>query len=99
MMFLKQNGITTKWIAQLQIDRAQAQALAERDALTGFFNRGAGERMLTGLITAPTESDVLIMFDIDHFKKVNDTHGHPRVMRCCVKWRLVAPTCCARAMC
>ena len=66
-----------QWIAQLQIDRAQAQALAERDALTGLFNRGAGEHMLTGLVTAPTESDVLIMFDIDHFKKVNDTHGHP----------------------
>ncbi len=52
---------------------------ALRDRLTGIFNRGYFNNRL--------ESDVafalrhgkplsLVMFDIDHFKKVNDTYGH-----------------------
>ncbi len=53
---------------------------ALRDRLTGIFNRGYFNNRL--------ESDVafalrhgkplsLVMFDIDHFKQVNDTLGHP----------------------
>ena len=52
---------------------------ALRDRLTGVFNRGYFNNRL--------ESDVafalrhgkplsLVMFDIDHFKKINDTYGH-----------------------
>ena len=54
--------------------------LATRDQLTGLLNRREFERIL------PDEEErarrfghplALVMFDIDHFKLVNDTHGHP----------------------
>lgn len=47
---------------------------SSHDALTGLFNKGA----ITDIIHKQLElSDfVLILFDIDHFKKVNDTYGH-----------------------
>lgn len=57
----------------------QIMQLATTDVLTGLFNRRAmGEelnRMLeeVGKIGRPL---CLFIFDIDNFKKVNDTHGH-----------------------
>ena len=54
--------------------------LATRDQLTGMLNRRELDRILT------EESDrahrfghslALVMVDVDHFKAVNDTHGHP----------------------
>jgi two-component system cell cycle response regulator len=52
---------------------------ASRDGLTGAYNaRYFRERMNTTLADAPrgVEDVSLILFDIDHFKAVNDTHGH-----------------------
>ncbi len=64
-------------VASLQSQSAEMQALAERDGLTGLYNRRAGEHLLTKLIAAPNVNDALIMFDIDRFKSINDAHGHP----------------------
>jgi diguanylate cyclase (GGDEF)-like protein len=50
-----------------------------RDALTGAYNRSHfDERMRAELAFATRHStDVsLVMIDIDHFKRVNDTYGH-----------------------
>jgi diguanylate cyclase (GGDEF)-like protein len=52
----------------------------EHDSLTNLANRAAFERVLeleferTGRTGAPLS---LAMFDVDDFKKVNDSHGHP----------------------
>lgn len=54
--------------------------LATRDQLTGLLNRREFDRIL-----ADEEERVrrfghplaLVMLDVDHFKAVNDTHGHP----------------------
>ncbi len=64
-------------ITKLQNDRMHAQGLADRDVLTGLYNRRAGERMLEDVLASPKLNDVLILFDLDHFKAINDTHGHP----------------------
>jgi diguanylate cyclase (GGDEF)-like protein len=52
---------------------------ARRDSLTGIANRGAvldaGERLLVRCRT-DGKSLSLIMLDLDHFKRVNDSHGH-----------------------
>ncbi|MBV9913586.1 MAG: GGDEF domain-containing protein [Sinobacteraceae bacterium] len=58
-----------------QLQRAQSEALA--DPLTGLKNRRAFDRALADMLAAP-ESGVaaLLLIDIDHFKQVNDTHGH-----------------------
>lgn len=45
---------------------------AETDALTGLFNRRAFFNRAQGLRV----SVVVTVFDIDHFKQVNDVHGH-----------------------
>jgi len=57
----------------------QLREYAERDALTGVFNR----RKFYEVLEQEKERAVryarslsLIMFDIDHFKAVNDTYGH-----------------------
>lgn len=58
----------------LEAERGQ-KALAEqicRDPLTGAFNRLGFERLCTSL-SGPV---CLMMIDIDHFKPLNDRHGH-----------------------
>ena len=49
------------------------------DQLTGLLRKDAAEELLRNAIERVRRSEntaVLCMFDIDHFKKVNDTHGH-----------------------
>ncbi len=50
-----------------------------RDPLTGLFNRRHFDAALTQEIEHVARSGnsaLLLMVDIDHFKKINDTHGH-----------------------
>lgn len=47
---------------------------ARYDPLTGALNRLGGEKLLGELGEMPLS---FIYIDIDHFKQVNDTHGHP----------------------
>jgi two-component system, cell cycle response regulator len=56
-----------------------SQFKAAHDSLTGIWNRGAILEVLrTQLAMAVRHSRnlALIMVDIDHFKKINDTYGH-----------------------
>jgi diguanylate cyclase (GGDEF)-like protein len=53
--------------------RTQIQATS--DSLTGLMNRRLFQTRIRSLRRADT-SFVLVMADIDHFKRVNDTHGH-----------------------
>ena len=53
--------------------------LSSRDALTGLANRRSFELALArevDRVARSGESALLLMIDIDHFKLVNDTHGH-----------------------
>lgn len=50
--------------------------MAKTDALTGLFNRRALNEILQNAIEGEPERLTLILFDLDHFKKVNDTYGH-----------------------
>lgn len=50
----------------------QLRKLAETDPLTGAYNRRELMRRLGEL----SGSTALILFDVDHFKQVNDTFGH-----------------------
>jgi diguanylate cyclase (GGDEF)-like protein/PAS domain S-box-containing protein len=54
--------------------------MATRDFLTGLFNRryfmALGEIELKRQMRYPHSGLTLIMLDIDHFKKINDDHGH-----------------------
>jgi diguanylate cyclase (GGDEF)-like protein len=58
--------------------RAAARA-AHRDPLTGLFNRRHIVEFalpIAETVRAGKEAVTVIMVDVDHFKKVNDTHGH-----------------------
>ena len=62
-------------------ERAEARTrdLAMRDALTGISNRRAVLDSLEHALAHSVRAHLplaLLMLDIDHFKKVNDTHGH-----------------------
>ena len=58
-------------------ERSLSMALI--DSLTGLYNRRYLETYLNGLMDNAVERRkplALLMLDIDHFKIVNDTHGH-----------------------
>lgn len=61
--------------AELDAANARLLELSYRDALTGLANRRrlleTLERIPPGTLTA------LVFFDVDHFKELNDRHGHP----------------------
>jgi PleD family two-component response regulator len=62
------------WLAFLSLSEQ-----ATRDWLTGLYNRRYFEETLADHISAARRYDrplSLVLFDIDHFKKINDTHGH-----------------------
>jgi diguanylate cyclase (GGDEF)-like protein len=53
--------------------------LAERDALTGLFNRHRFQEELTRMVSGGERRRrrvALLFLDIDEFKRVNDTFGH-----------------------
>ncbi len=58
-------------------ERLQQQAI--RDSLTGLFNRRVLDEMLNREFARADRNNYqlsFLMLDIDHFKKLNDTHGH-----------------------
>jgi diguanylate cyclase (GGDEF)-like protein/PAS domain S-box-containing protein len=64
---------------QLQAANLQLQKLSSTDRLTGLYNRGHWEEALRLEYARHVRygsSAALVMFDIDHFKRVNDTYGH-----------------------
>lgn len=58
----------------------ELRRLATRDSLTGLLNRREFDRLLseeTERARRLARPLSLVMIDIDHFKQINDTYGHP----------------------
>lgn len=51
---------------------------ASTDSLTGLCNRRAFRHLLIEYLSVEGNSGSLFMVDLDHFKSVNDTLGHPK---------------------
>lgn len=64
---------------QLRRRNAELERLSRTDLLTGLFNRRHMEEELIRWHSSAVrhgEPMALVLFDIDHFKSVNDTYGH-----------------------
>ncbi len=60
--------------------RKLTEQMAITDELTGLYNRHFLEKSIESIITRSDrykEPVTLVMFDLDHFKQVNDKWGHP----------------------
>lgn len=66
-------------LLQRSLMHQQLQAAARTDAKTGLLNAAAWQREADTELARAQRSDdplALILIDLDHFKQVNDTHGH-----------------------
>ncbi len=64
---------------RMEAAHARLEELSARDGLTGLFNRRHLETRLEEEFARACrhgESLSVLMFDVDHFKEVNDEHGH-----------------------
>ncbi len=76
------------WGYRLLKAHKRIKELAEYDALTGAFNRGHFTYVANDALKycqSAKQEISLIMFDLDYFKKVNDSYGHA-----CGDWALKA---------
>ena len=78
----------------------QVKFLARRDPLTGLANRHwFGEEMDIALRRTGRNQSVAVMcLDLDQFKGVNDSLGHPVGMPCCKQSLIASNRMCARKM-
>jgi diguanylate cyclase (GGDEF)-like protein len=66
-------------VEQLAASRQNLETLAHTDPLTGINNRGYFMELLTTELERAKRYErqlSFLMFDLDHFKAINDTHGH-----------------------
>ena len=66
----------------------EMEGLSRTDGLTGVWNRRAFEETLHGELVRASRHQLplsLVLIDIDHFKRINDTYGH-RVGDEVLKW-------------
>ena len=66
-------------VASLQHIGKDPSRLIFEDELTGIYNRRFLLRYLENKIDWEDQGEVpvsLLMIDLDHFKNINDTHGH-----------------------
>lgn len=62
------------------VHQAELKKKAEIDQLTGVYNRRAGDALLAAAMAraiADRRPLSLLFVDLDHFKLINDRHGHP----------------------
>lgn len=71
--------ISQMFINDLKASERQLLEMASRDYLTGLLNRREAFRRISEEVSRSSRSGKpisFILFDIDHFKHINDTYGH-----------------------
>jgi diguanylate cyclase (GGDEF)-like protein len=66
-------------VNKLQVNRQMQETLhwrAHHDHLTGLYNRRAMEDEVARRLEDGHYNTALMLLDLDHFKKINDTYGH-----------------------
>jgi diguanylate cyclase (GGDEF)-like protein len=72
---IRQGDQLNRLYAELQRAHAQLKVAAQIDPMTGVFNRGAFLARIAD-VRAAGHTGWLLVIDVDHFKAVNDRHGH-----------------------
>lgn len=68
------------FLSRIQETLKELVFLSEHDPLTRLYNKGAFERILSAELIRSSragQSLALVLLDLDDFKAVNDTYGHP----------------------
>jgi c-di-GMP-specific phosphodiesterase len=68
-------GLAALAIQRSESDRALTEA-AERDPLTGLINRARFLTLLAHELASPDARVAVLFFDLDRFKRINDSMGH-----------------------
>jgi len=66
-------------ISRMVAEKDAIVQIAEKDDLTQIYNRNKFNKVLSSALRKAEiykESFTIVLFDIDHFKKVNDEYGH-----------------------
>ena len=63
-------------VSGLKLLQRQLQQQAEQDLLTGLPNRRGFVSNSADLLQRSEATLALLMIDLDHFKRINDSHGH-----------------------
>jgi len=66
--------------AELQLKQRELERLTRQDGLTGLFNRNTFVELSTNELKRAKRqgsATTILLLDLDHFKRVNDTWGHP----------------------
>ena len=75
------NPIFLNAIIKSKIERYRAlRRSMYHDSLTGLLNHTSGKNVLDTILSSVSQDNgdlSVVMLDIDHFKQVNDTYGHP----------------------
>ncbi|MDD3410131.1 MAG: diguanylate cyclase, partial [Eubacteriales bacterium] len=62
----------------LKAEQGHLERAAQRDGLTGLYNRASGQEKIRQFLASDSARvGALILMDVDNFKAVNDTYGHP----------------------
>ncbi|MEZ5276152.1 MAG: GGDEF domain-containing protein [Opitutaceae bacterium] len=67
-------------VVSLKSENKELSELARRDRMTGMLNRAAFDESLPAAVAGARDQErslAVLMIDVDRFKSINDTHGHP----------------------
>lgn len=82
---MQRTGELRSALGQLENAHARLRESSQRDGLTGLHNRTHFRERLIELIERGDRPVSLLMIDLDHFKSINDRHGH-LVGDDCLRW-------------
>jgi len=75
-----QARLIVRMVGQIKETREQLRYEATHDALTGIYNRRHAHTLLGEALSQASRYNLpfsIALLDLDHFKNINDTHGHP----------------------